>query len=87
MCRESPPVLLRVRFRPLDRRFGLMFAAGEAGGGERRREPWSGSSGSPDSFAGWFAEENGGGKPPEEENFGGKGEDLLDYYLSASFCL
>ncbi|RWW63432.1 hypothetical protein BHE74_00029390 [Ensete ventricosum] len=70
-CRESPPVLLRVRFRPLDRRCGLAFAAGEAAGGERRGDPWSGSNGSPDSFAGWSAEENGGGKPPKEENFGG----------------
>ncbi|RRT74413.1 hypothetical protein B296_00013139 [Ensete ventricosum] len=70
-CRESPPVLLRVWFRPLDRRCGLAFAVGEAAGGERRGDPWSGSNGSPDSFAGWSAEENGGGKPPKEENFGG----------------
>ncbi|URD83001.1 s-layer protein [Musa troglodytarum] len=70
-CRESPPVLLGVRFRPLDRRFGLVFAAGEAAGGERRGEPWRCSNGSPDSFAGWSAVENGGGKPPEEETFGG----------------
>ncbi|WOL06075.1 hypothetical protein Cni_G14807 [Canna indica] len=72
-CRESSSFFLRIRYRPLNHRVVISFAADEGarnGGGERSQK---GSDGSPDAFAGWS---DMGGDDGESKKKGGLREML-----------